>query len=280
MSDIKIEAKADASGDKLDAIMSLLGKTISRLDEMETKSNLPAPSLVTAADKKKAKKDDDMEAGDDDDEEEEYKKNDDSEAKAKKFMMRKAKKDAEHSNPKEHNEGEIKPDDEGKMEHPGHINFKKDDDEEEAKSDEDLEEEAKKADEDEASMADAQAKADSVYAAFGKSASRPLKGENLMSYRKRMARGLQAHSDAYKEVNLSAIKDAMLLNIAEKQIYADALVAAKSPTMYAADQEIELHEKDRAGRMISKFKGGFGWMDAFKVPAMRVKEFNLNNNKR
>ena len=72
----------------------------------------------------------------------------------------------------------------------------------------------------------------------------------------------------------------MLLNIAEKQIYADALVAAKSPTMYAADQEIELHEKDRAGRMISKFKGGFGWMDAFKVPAMRVKEFNLNNNKR
>jgi len=49
---------------------------------------------------------------------------------------------------------------------------------------------------------------------------------------------------------------------------------------YAADQEIEIHERDRAGRVITKFKGGFGWMDAFKVPSMRVKEFNLNNNKR
>ena len=55
-----IEPKADAQGDKLDAIMSLLGKTISRLDEMETKSNLPAPPLVTAADKK-AKADEDKE---------------------------------------------------------------------------------------------------------------------------------------------------------------------------------------------------------------------------
>ena len=55
-----IEPKADAQGDKLDAIMSLLGKTISRLDEMETKSNLPAPPLVTAADKK-AKTDEDNE---------------------------------------------------------------------------------------------------------------------------------------------------------------------------------------------------------------------------
>ena len=86
-----IEPKADAQGDKLDAIMSLLGKTISRLDEMETKSNLPAPPLVTAADKK-AKKDEDDRM--DDDDEEESKKDDDSEAKAKKFMMRKAKKDA------------------------------------------------------------------------------------------------------------------------------------------------------------------------------------------
>ena len=265
MTENKLEPKADANGDVLADILQAvkglntnINSLSARMDSME--KDLPAPPLVSAADKKSKKDEDDRM---DDDDEEESKKDDDSEAKAKKFIMRKAKKDAE-----------------GKIEMPaGEMKFDAAE-EEEAKSDEDLEEEAKKADEDEASMADAQAKADSVYAAFGKSASRPLKGENLMSYRKRMARGLQAHSDAYKEVNLSAIKDAMLLNIAEKQIYADALVAAKSPTMYAADQEIELHEKDRAGRMISKFKGGFGWMDAFKVPAMRVKEFNLNNNKR
>ena len=241
MTENKLEPKADANGDVLADILQAvkglntnINSLSARMDSME--KDLPAPPLVSAADKKKD--------------------------------------EAEKAEPVE------KSDSEGKIEMPaGEMKFDAAE-EEEAKSDEDLEEEAKKADEDEASMADAQAKADSVYAAFGKSASRPLKGENLMSYRKRMARGLQAHSDAYKEVNLSAIKDAMLLNIAEKQIYADALVAAKSPTMYAADQEIELHEKDRAGRMISKFKGGFGWMDAFKVPAMRVKEFNLNNNKR
>ena len=33
MTDNVIEPKADAQGDKLDAIMSLLGKTITRLDD-------------------------------------------------------------------------------------------------------------------------------------------------------------------------------------------------------------------------------------------------------
>ena len=274
MTENKIEPKADAQGDKLDAIMSLLGKTISRLDEMETKSNLPAPPLVTASDKK-AKKDED-DRMDEEEEEEESKKDDDSEAKAKKFMMRKAKKDAEGSDPKEHNEGEIKPDDEGEMKEPGHMTFKKDDDEEAMCDDE---EEAAKKDEEEAMYADAQAKADSVYAAFGKSASRPLAGESLLKYRTRMARGLQAYSDAYKEVNLASIKDAKLLAIAEKQIYSDALIAAKSPTMYAADQLIEIHEKDRAGRTITKFKGSMeAWLGDFKVPSLRAKSFNLNNN--
>ena len=133
MTENKIEPKADAQGDKLDAILSLLGKTITRLDEME--KNLPAPPLVTAADKK-ARKDDDEAKKDDDDEEEDDRKDDDA---------------------------------------------KKDDDEEAAKKDDE-----------EAAMCDAQAKADSVYSAFGKSASRPLQGENLLAYRKRMEIG-RAH---------------------------------------------------------------------------------------
>ena len=255
--------------------MSLLGKTISRLDEMETKSNLPAPPLVTAADKKKAKKDDDMEACDDDDEEEEAMKKDDddmSEAKAKKFMMRKAKKDAEHSNPKEHNEGEIKPDDEGEMEHPGHMEFKKDDDDEE---------EAKKADDEEAAYADCQAKADSVYSAFGKSASRPLQGETLMSYRKRMVRGLQAHSDEMKNININAIKDEAMLAIVEKRVFADAVAASRGNGAIAKGQLIEIHKKDRAGRTITEFRGDMeAWLGEFKLPASRVVKFHTENFKR
>jgi len=255
--------------------MSLLGKTITRLDEME--KNLPAPPLVTAADKKaKAKKDDDMEACDDDDEEEEAKKDDDdmSEAKAKKFMMRKAKKDAEGSDPKEHGPaGEIKPDDEGKMEMPaGHMDFKKDDDDEE---------EAKKADDEEAAYADCQAKADSVYSAFGKSASRPLQGEGLMAYRKRMLRGLQAHSDEMKNIDINKIADEAMLAVVEKRVYADALAASRGVGAIAKGQLIPLYKKDQAGRTITEYRGDMeAWLGDFKLPSSRVVKFNTENFKR
>ena len=278
MTENKIEPKADAQGDKLDAIMSLLGKTITRLDEME--KNLPAPPLVTAADKK-AKKDDDSKHRKDDDEEEEEeeakKDDDESEAKAKKFMMRKAKKDAEGSNPKEHGEGEIKPDDEGEVEHPGHMEFKKDDDE----MCDDDEEEAKKADDEEAAYADCQAKADSVYSAFGKSASRPLQGESLMAYRKRMLRGLQAHSDEMKNVNINKIADEAMLQIVEKRVYADALAASRGTGAIAKGQLIALHKKDQAGRTITEYRGDMeAWLGDFKLPTHRVVKFNTENVKR
>ena len=238
-----IEPKADAQGDKLDAIMSLLGKTISRLDEMETKSNLPAPPLVTAADKK---------AKTDEDKEEEMKAD-----------------EAEEAKPVE------KSDSEGKIEMPaGEMKF----DEEEAKDDE---EEAKKCDEDEAVMADCQAKADSVYSAFGKSASRPLQGETLMSYRKRMVRGLQAHSDEMKNVNINAIKDEAMLAVVEKRVFADALAASRGNGSIAKGQLIEIHKKDRAGRTITEFRGDMeAWLGEFKLPASRVVKFHTENFKR
>ena len=265
-----IEPKADAQGEKLDTILSILGKVVARVDEME--KNLPAAPLVTAVDKK-AKKDDDSKHRKDDDEEEEEEeaKKDEDDMKHRKDAKKHRKDDdeesmmddAEGSNPVEHGPaGEIKPDDD-----------------EEAMCDD--EEEAMKADEEEAKFADAQAKCDSVLSAFGKSASRPLQGENLLAYRKRLLRGLQAYSDSYKDISLTSIKDAKLLYLAEKQIFADALNAAKSPMMFAADQLVEINEKDRAGRTITKFKGAMSaWLDDFKVPSMRVKEFHLSNNKR
>jgi hypothetical protein len=277
MTENKIEPKADAQGDKLDAILSLLGKTITRIDEME--KNLPAAPLVTAADKK-AKKDDDAARKDDDEEEEEAKDDDMSEAKAKKFMMRKVKKDAEGSDPKEHGEGEIKPDSEGKIEAPGHMEFKKDDDEEEDDRKDDDEEAAKKDDE-EAAYADCQAKADSVYSAFGKSASRPLQGESLLAYRKRMLRGLQAHSDEMKNVNINSIKDEAMLQIVEKRVYADALAASRGTGAIAKGQLVALHKKDQAGRTITEYRGDMeAWLGDFKLPTHRVVKFNTENTKR
>jgi hypothetical protein len=159
------------------------------------------------------------------------------------------------------------------------MNFKKDEDEDEEAKMDAMEAVAMKKDEEEGMYADAQAKADSVLSAFGKSASRPLQGESLTAYRKRLLRGLQAYSDSYKDINLiKEIKGEKMLALAEKQIFNDALVAAKSPTMYAADAEYEINERDRSGRTITKFKGGWGWLDSFKVPSMRVKNFNLNPN--
>ena len=269
----KLEPKADAAGDAFSTILTELKKLSVRMDAME---NMPAPPLVSAADKKRkdddeskmdddeSKMDDDDSKMDDDDKYVARKGDDDMKKKDDDMMKKKKRKDAEGSNPVVHGPaGEMKPDDDEDM--------KMDDDEEEAM----------KADEEEAAMADAQAHCDSVMAAFGKSAGRPLKGENLMAYRKRLLRGVQGYSDSWKNVDLKSIKDNAMLAIAEKQIYAEALAASKAPGAYADGQLIEMTERDRAGRTITKFKGSISaWLDDFKLPSMRVTAFNLPNNQR
>ena len=266
-------AKADASGDKLDAILSALGGIAARVDAME--KNMPAPPMYTAADKKKrkdddAKMDDDDDARKDDDEEEE-----EAEHKLAKKDAKKKRKDDDAKKDDDDakmDDDDAKKDSEGKVEGPaGEMKF--DDD---AKHDDD-DDKAKKADETAMEYADAQAKADSVYAAFGKSASRPLQGENILSYRKRLLRGLQGYSDSYKAIDLRVIKDAALLALAERQIFVDAMASAKNPTVYG-DQLIEHRATDRTGRTISTFSGPVSaWLDDFKVAPMRAMEFRTQN---
>jgi len=246
MTDQVNEPKADAQGDVLNELLSAVKGLATRMDSME--KNLPAPELLSVADKKADEDDKEGEAFAKDDragcpvkadEEEEEAAKDDSEAEGGKL------------------EGQA-----------GEIKFDED-------------EEAAKSDEEEAKYADCQAKADSVYAAFGKSASRPLKGESLAAYRTRLMRGLQGYSDAYKDVNLRTIKDDALLNLAEKQIFADAALAARSALHIPAGQLIETKRQDRAGRTISEFKGAIdAWLGVFKVPAQRVTAFHTNNTKR
>jgi 8-oxo-dGTP pyrophosphatase MutT (NUDIX family) len=77
---------------------------------------------------------------------------------------------------------------------------------------------------------EAQARADAVYGAFGTNirAPRPLDGETLPGYRRRLAAGLQKHSDRWKEIDLYAINDAALVNV-ENDVYNDAMVVARNP---------------------------------------------------
>jgi hypothetical protein len=86
-----------------------------------------------------------------------------------------------------------------------------------------------KTDDEHAAFADAQAKADSIYQGFGKHAPRPLEGELLMDYRKRLATNLKMHSPRWKTSKLTRLDDETFGNI-EDQIYADAATAAANPT--------------------------------------------------
>lgn len=102
-------------------------------------------------------------------------------------------------------------------------------------------------------LADAQVKADSVFSVLGKRAPMPLSGEKPLSYRRRLMIQLQEHSGDYKAVDLSSIADSALLNIAEKQIYADAQSSASLSVGPGMLREIK--RSDGTGRQISTFEG-------------------------
>ena len=110
-------------------------------------------------------------------------------------------------------------------------------------------------DADYAAMADAQAKADTVYMAFGDSAPRPLNGEDLLAYRRRLAKGLQKHSPKVKEINLSSIQDPTAFGVLEDMVYSDAMAAALAPADLPQGQLREIKSRDTTGRVISQFVG-------------------------
>jgi len=120
-------------------------------------------------------------------------------------------------------------------------------------------------DADYAAMADYQARADSVYGAFGERAPAPLQGENAHSYRIRLAKGMQQHSNAWREVPLRDLPG-NALEIAEGQIYADASAAARSPAGVAEGSLRAIRKNDASGRMITEFVGEpNAWMGGFRT---------------
>ena len=130
-----------------------------------------------------------------------------------------------------------------------------------------------------AAMADAQAKADSVYQAFGDAAPRPMLGESLIAYRKRLVGKMQAHSPTFRNVDLAAVADSGLLAVIEKGVYADAQTIAHSPASIPAGLLIESKKLDDAGRTIREFRGSpNAWMSQFKVPKQRVTRINKQFN--
>lgn len=131
--------------------------------------------------------------------------------------------------------------------------------------------------EESAKMADAQAKADSVYQAFGDHAPRPMMGESLLAYRARLASKMQVHSKTFKEAKLTAIGDESVLAGIETSIYADAMEAASASPEIPVGMLREVSRKDATGRVITEFQGAPGaWTGQFKAQTRRLVGIRTN----
>lgn len=120
-------------------------------------------------------------------------------------------------------------------------------------------------------MADAQAKADSVYSALGERAAAPMMGETVIGYRIRMARGLQKHSQAWKTTDLAkmARHDAEAFGNMEAAVYADAIAAARDPAVLGGEGELRQRvrvDSITGQRMIEWYGNPLAWMSRF-MPA-------------
>ena len=129
-----------------------------------------------------------------------------------------------------------------------------------------------------AAMADTQARADAVFSAFGKRAPRPLDGETLPRYRRRLASALKAHSPEWQDVNLTAMVDNTAFDVIEKRIYADALHAANHPTDVEAGDLREITTVNpTTGQRMTRFAGKSTFIVGMKSPVRRVVGLGLAN---
>jgi membrane protein involved in colicin uptake len=257
--DVKDDAaKADAdAGEKLDKVLAALDSMSKRMDAIEE------------GDKKRA----------------------DAEECARKDAEEKAKADAAGKDP----DAETKPAEVA-------ADKRKDADEEDAKAKADAEEKERadrsKADADIAKriadveaklprqmtdaeyerMADAQARADSVFSGFGKRAPRPLDGENETLYRRRLARELQKTTKEWRDFDISLLSGKSFEQIEEK-IYTDAMVAANHPEDLPEGEIRAIRTTDPdTGHRVTKFVGNASFVRQFKQPARVVGAFPAAKN--
>lgn len=109
-------------------------------------------------------------------------------------------------------------------------------------------------DDDYGSMAELQFAADGAYQAFGRRAMVPMSGENPLGYRRRLAKGLQDHSPEWKGIDLTAISSDVLA-LAEKKIYADAMVASRSSVDVPDGIMIPVKRTTDSGHQVIEYRG-------------------------
>lgn len=108
----------------------------------------------------------------------------------------------------------------------------------------------------EQALTEAQGRADGVAQCRGEQAPRPLDGETPLNYRKRLLRPHMKHSTEFKEVDLGAIDDPILLGGIEQKVYADSIAASAKPERYYDKPGLtEVVKVDASGRRIIEFVG-------------------------
>lgn len=136
-------------------------------------------------------------------------------------------------------------------------------------------------DADRSALANAQARCDAVASAFGEEAPRALQGETLLDYRKRLAGLYKKHSPAWKGIDIGAIADSAMLELAEGQIFDAAAKAARNPVDIPEDTLREVSRRDPiTGRITQEFYGRSPrvWMQQFMGARSRVTEISARKD--
>jgi hypothetical protein len=130
-----------------------------------------------------------------------------------------------------------------------------------------------RSDDEHAAFAEAQSRADAVFAGFGERAPRPLEGELLMDYRKRLATKLKKHSPTWGKVKFSELPESAF-KIAEDTVYNDAITAAANPVdLEAGELRMVTKIDPSTGVRSNVFYGKESFVKKMGRPGRRVQSF-------
>ena len=132
-------------------------------------------------------------------------------------------------------------------------------------------------------LSEKQTEWDRVAQMHGQRASRPLDGERIESYDRRMAKIFQKHSKKWGDTDLASMPIEVVTKVIAPEIRADSIKAAHDPlTSSHGGMQREIIKSDRTGRKISEFVGPVdapnGMFKPFELPPMRFRGFNRSPN--
>lgn len=116
-------------------------------------------------------------------------------------------------------------------------------------------------------------RADAAYQMLGEQAPKPLPGEMPMAYRRRVADGLRKHSERWKDQPINDSLTGTVFALTEDAIFADALHAAKNPTINDSTRDRLIERSSvQNGKTRTEFFGSSSAAFApFAAPVMTFK---------